>query len=88
MTNMSFQDESPLPAKETLPTMYDLPSEEPNEPGSPDRFHYFQPRLLRETFQPRKWYPDKLFCATNLNLYYDVKHLNWYKKPDWFKDVL
>ncbi|NEP82266.1 MAG: Uma2 family endonuclease [Okeania sp. SIO3B3] len=87
MTNTSFQDEPPLPAKETLPTMYDLPSEEPNEPGLPDEFHKFQARLLHETFEPRKWYPDKLFCANNLNLYYDVNHLNWYKKPDWFAVV-
>ena len=26
----------PHPAKETLPTMYDLPSEDPEEPGLPD----------------------------------------------------
>ena len=36
----------------TLPTMYDLPSEEPGEPGLPDEFHLYQPQLLRETFQP------------------------------------
>ena len=30
----------PRPAKETLPTMYDLPSEFPEEPGLPDEFHY------------------------------------------------
>ncbi|NES66913.1 MAG: Uma2 family endonuclease [Okeania sp. SIO2D1] len=87
MTNISVQHEPQLPAKETLPTMYDLPSENPEEPGLPDEFHDFQPELLRETFQPRNWYPDKLFCGTDMNLYYDVKHPKWYKRPDWFAVV-
>ena len=88
MTNISVKkSEPPLPAKETLPTMYDLPSEDPEEPGLPDVFHDFQPELLRQTFQPPNWYPDKLFCGTDLNLYYDVKHLKWYKRPDWFAVV-
>jgi hypothetical protein len=29
----------PRPPWETLPTMYDLPSENPEEPGLPDEFH-------------------------------------------------
>ncbi|NET16358.1 MAG: Uma2 family endonuclease [Okeania sp. SIO1H6] len=87
MTNISVQYEPPLPAKETLPTMYDLPSENPEEPGLPDVFHDFQPELLRQTFQPPNWYPDKLFCGTDMNLYYDVKHPKWYKRPDWFAVV-
>ncbi len=87
MTNISVQYEPPLPAKETLPTMYDLPSENPEEPGLPDEFHYFQPQLLDQTFQPPNRDPDRLFCGSDMNLYYDVKHLNWYKRPDWFAVV-
>ncbi|NEP82267.1 MAG: Uma2 family endonuclease [Okeania sp. SIO3B3] len=87
MTNISVQHEPQLPAKETLPTMYDLPSENPEEPGLPDVFHDFQPELLRQTFQPSNWYPNKLFCGTDMNLYYDVKHPKWYKRPDWFAVV-
>ena len=88
MTNISVKKYEPqLPAKSTLPTMYDLPSENPEEPGLPDVFHDFQPELLRQTFQPRNWYPDKLFCGTDMNLYYDVKHPKWYKRPDWFAVV-
>jgi len=30
------QTEPPLSSRETLPTMYDLPSEDPEEPGLPD----------------------------------------------------
>jgi hypothetical protein len=30
----------------TLPTMYDLPSENAEEMGLPDEFHDFQPDLL------------------------------------------
>ncbi|MGD1712653.1 Uma2 family endonuclease [Dapis sp. BLCC M172] len=87
MTNISVQYEPPLPAKETLPTMYDLPSEDPEEAGLPDQFHYFQPELLRQTFQPPNKNPDRLFCGSDMNLYYDVKHPNWYKRPDWFAVV-
>ncbi len=36
----------------TLPTMYDLPSENAEEMGLPDEFHDFQPDLLRETCRP------------------------------------
>jgi Uma2 family endonuclease len=25
-----------------------------------------------------------VFCGSDINLYYDVKHPNWYKRPDWF----
>jgi len=35
----------PLPPQQTLPTMYDLPSEDPEEPGLPDEFHLLQPEL-------------------------------------------
>jgi Uma2 family endonuclease len=38
------------PRAEDLPTMYELPSEDPEEPGLPDDFHYYQLQLLRETF--------------------------------------
>jgi Uma2 family endonuclease len=78
------QTDPPLPAKETLPTMYDLPSESPEEPGLPDEFHDLQPELLRLTFRPPNYPPDQIFNASDLNLYYDVHHPNWYKRPDWF----
>ncbi|MGF1526459.1 MAG: 3-keto-5-aminohexanoate cleavage protein [Candidatus Competibacterales bacterium] len=32
--------------------MYELPSEDPQEPGLPDEFHLHQPQLLSETFGP------------------------------------
>ena len=31
-----YQTNPPVSPKETLPTMYDLPSEDPEEPGLPD----------------------------------------------------
>lgn len=64
--------------------MYDLPSENPEEPGLPDEFHLLQPQLLLLTFQPPDWQPEMVFSAADLNLYYDVKHPLWYKRPDWF----
>jgi Uma2 family endonuclease len=75
----------PLLLKERLPTMYDLPSEDPEEPGLPDDFHYHQPQLLRETFRPPNYSSEEVYVASDLNLYYDVHHHNnWYKRSDWF----
>ncbi|MEO1376602.1 MAG: Uma2 family endonuclease [Cyanobacteria bacterium J06635_10] len=79
-----FQTDPPRPPKEVLPTMYNLPSEDPEEPGLPDEFHDFQPQLLRETFQPPSYPTDEIFVASDLNLYYDPQHTLWYKRPDWF----
>ena len=78
------QSDPPLSPRETLPTMYDLPSEDPKEPGLPDQFHDFQPELLMLTFRPPNSSEDLVFSASDLNLYYDVRHQNWYKRPDWF----
>jgi hypothetical protein len=46
------QSDPPLPPEVVLPTMYDLPSEDPEEGGLPDEFHLLQPELLRITFRP------------------------------------
>ncbi|HAA32305.1 MAG TPA: hypothetical protein DCE56_37155, partial [Cyanobacteria bacterium UBA8553] len=70
--------------KETLPTMYDLPSEFPEEPGLPDEFHDLQPQLLSLTFCPPHYQASRVFSASDMNLYYDVRHAQWYKRPDWF----
>jgi Uma2 family endonuclease len=74
----------PAPPHQPLLTMYDLPSEDPQEPGLPDEFHDFQPQLLRETFLPPTYAPEQIFVGTDLNLYYDVQNPQWYKRPDWF----
>jgi Uma2 family endonuclease len=78
---------SPPSAIELLPTMYDLPSDDPEEPGLPDEFHLWQPRLLCDTCRPPNYPSDRVFIASDLNLYYDSNHLNWYKRPDWFVAV-
>ncbi|HEY9874695.1 MAG TPA: Uma2 family endonuclease [Candidatus Obscuribacterales bacterium] len=83
-TRLPPQSEPPLSPRLTLPTMYDLPSEDPEEPGLPDEFHLYQPQLLRETFQPPQWQQDEVFSGADLNLYYDLRHPGWYKRPDWF----
>lgn len=77
------QSDPPLSPRETLPTMYDLPSENPEENGL-DQFHNFQSELLLLTFCPPHYSRDRVFSACDLNLYYDVHHQNWYKRPDWF----
>ncbi len=79
-----YQTNPPLDPKKVLPTMYDLPSENPEEPGLPDEFHDYQPQLLRETFRPPNYPEDKIFTGSDLNLYYNVRQPLWYKRPDWF----
>ncbi|MFM7218626.1 MAG: Uma2 family endonuclease [Nodosilinea sp.] len=78
------QTSPPLPPRQVLPTMYDLPSEDPEEPGLPDEFHLLQPELLRLTFLPSTYPRDRVFTTSDLNLYYDPTHPQWYKRPDWF----
>jgi Uma2 family endonuclease len=81
------QVDPPRPPRETLPTMYDLPSEDPEEPGLPDEFHDLQPQLLSRTLHLSGYSPDRCFTASDLNLYYDVHHPLWHKRPDWFLAV-
>ncbi len=66
------------------PTMYDLPSEDPLEPGLPDECHLFQPQLLSETLRLPTIPEDQVFTGSDLNLYYDLNNKLWYKRPDWF----
>jgi Uma2 family endonuclease len=78
-----YRPDSPPPGK-PLPTMHDLPSEDPEEPGLPDDFHYWQPLLLRETFRPPGYGEDQIYVGSDINLYYDAEHPLWHKRPDWF----
>jgi Uma2 family endonuclease len=78
------QTEPPRSPRETLPTMYDLPSENPEEPGLPDEFHGLQPQLLSRTFRPSNYSAAQIFSGADMNLYYDARHPLWYKRPDWF----
>jgi Uma2 family endonuclease len=75
---------TPSGATTALPTMHDLPSDDPLEPGLPDEFHGLQPQLLAETLRLEGYSPSEIFCAFDLNLYYDPTHTGWYKRPDWF----
>lgn len=67
--------------------MYDLPSEEIGDSGLPDEFHIWQARLLSDTFCPPSYSEDQVLVASDLNLYYDPRHTQWYKRPDWFAVV-
>ncbi len=81
------QADPPRSPKETLPTMYDLPSEDPEDAGLPDEYHLWQSELCSATFCPPTYSPDQVFVASDLNLYYDLQHTGWYKRPDWFAVV-
>jgi Uma2 family endonuclease len=81
------QNNPPLSPRETLPTMYDLPSEDGEEPGLPDEYHLWQSQLCSATFCPPIFPAERVFVASDLNLYYDPQHTGWYKRPDWFAVV-
>jgi Uma2 family endonuclease len=81
------QVDPPRSPRETLPTMYDLPSEDPEEPGLPDEFHDLQPQLLSRTLRLADYSREHYFTASDLNLYYDINHPLWHKRPDWFLAV-
>ena len=84
----SLQPADPFPgALESLPTMYDLPSEFPEESGLPDEFHDLQPQLLSRTLSLVDYSRDNWFTGADLNLYYDASHPLWHKRPDWFLAV-
>lgn len=78
-----YQNHPPSP-KETMPTMYDLPSELIGESGLPDEFHCIQADLLTETCQPTNYQTSEILLASDLNLYYDPRNPSWYKRPDWY----
>ncbi|MGD1898871.1 MAG: Uma2 family endonuclease [Phormidesmis sp.] len=82
----SFVDSSVVDLS-TLPTMYDLPSEFPDEPGLPDEFHSLQPQLLSRTLTLRDYAAENRFTGTDINVYYDLEHTGWHKRPDWFLSV-
>ena len=81
------QVDPPRSPRETLPTMYDLPSEFPEEPGLPDEFHDIQPQLLSRSLCLADYARPNYFTASDLNLYYHVKRPLWHKRPDWFLAV-
>ena len=96
VTGRSIPPARPLSGPpETLPTMYDLPSEFPEEPGLPDVgvspsrdvFHDLQPQLLSRTLSLVDYRRENWFTGTDLNLYYDADHPLWHKRPDWFLAV-
>lgn len=78
------QVDPPRSPREILPTMYDLPSEDLEEPGLPDEFHDLQPQLLSRTLRLSNYSSENCFTASDLNLYYEVNQPQWYKRPDWF----
>ena len=75
-----------LPRHE-LPTMYDLPSEFPEEPGLPDTYHNLQPEFLSSTLRLPGYANGEYFTGSDLNVYYDEDNRLWHKRPDWFLAV-
>ncbi|NJN38619.1 MAG: Uma2 family endonuclease [Acaryochloridaceae cyanobacterium CSU_3_4] len=75
------------PSAKKQPTMYDLPSEYSEESGLPDEFHDLQPQLLSATLRLADIARDQVFTGTDLNLYYDLQHPLWHKRPDWFAAI-
>jgi len=69
-----IQTDLPRPARQTRPTMYDLPYNDLKDDDMADEFHSHQALLLFETFQPATVPLDQVFSAIDMNLYYDEDH--------------
>ena len=67
---------SPVPPGPSLPTMYNLPSEDPGGSGLPDDFHDLQPELLGDTFQLPTYPWDRVFTGSDLKSGFPQKHNN------------
>jgi Uma2 family endonuclease len=52
--------------------------------NSLDEFHDLQPQLLSATLRLPKVPKTEIFIGKDMNLYYDLEHSGWYKRPDWF----
>jgi hypothetical protein len=63
LSDAMYQTNPPRPPSETMPTMYDLPSELIGESGLPDEFHRIQADGLSATCQPQNLPPDEVFIA-------------------------
>jgi hypothetical protein len=50
-------------SKAGLPTMYDLPSEDPEEPGLPDEYHDLQLQLLSRSLSIAQYTRSQLLTA-------------------------
>jgi Uma2 family endonuclease len=83
-SSFSKTDDPRLANLPACPTMHDLPSENPKEPGLPDDYHDLQPQLLSRTLHLSGYSESEIYTASDLNLYYDLSHPLWYKRPDWF----
>ncbi|MEB3292523.1 MAG: Uma2 family endonuclease [Synechococcales bacterium] len=77
---LSWQEADPT----QLPTMDDLPSEDPQESGLPDEFHGLQPNLLSMTLALTQYSNYQCFHGFDLNIYYEPNRPRWHKRPDWF----
>ncbi len=55
---------------------------------SPDltskQFHRSQSDYLESTFTPLHYPTDRVFSGSQINLYFDPRHPQWFKCPDWF----
>jgi len=77
------QPDQELPSEKRLPTMYDLSIVAIEKSRFNDEFHTLQPRFLTETFQTKKYTPEQMFVAGDLN-YYEPGNVLWCHTPDWY----
>jgi hypothetical protein len=58
---LTEQDDPRLANLPAFPTMYDLPSEDPEEPGLPDDYHDLQPQLLSRTLRLSGYREEEIY---------------------------
>jgi Putative restriction endonuclease len=60
---LTDEDDPRLATLPAFPTMYDLPSEDPEEPGLPDDYHDLQPQLLSRTLRLSGYREEEVYTA-------------------------
>jgi hypothetical protein len=80
---MRDQCQFPNPTFAALPTMYDLPSEDGDEPVLSDAFYLSQPALLDATLHLPNYPAEAVVTVCDVSLYYDPRHDFWHNRPDW-----
>ena len=53
-------------------------------PLTSEQFQLFQSHLLESTFTPSNYSSDQVFAGSSINLFFDPRHPQQFKRPDWF----
>lgn len=68
-------------------SFYSSPTKDSNltqNPLTSDQFQLFQSHLLESTFIPPNYPSNQVFAGSSINLFFDPRRPQQFKRPDWF----